>query len=170
MRGAALALVVLAAALAAACRKPAPPEPPTPEEIGAELATFPQLLVPLSTDTAKGLKRAIELRGRLENVTRDDFEQSYEVVSVNEGGVSLAVMLAYAGAWLAPSGTLSQAMSVPQFFHAFEADAQAGVAVIVAPKGNIVITRDQIPRVRAKLVDAGVSDRQLPFSLVRGSR
>ena len=55
------ALVVLAAALAACGKAPKTPAAPTPAAVGAELATFPQLLVPISTTTWAGMQKAIAL-------------------------------------------------------------------------------------------------------------
>ncbi|MDO8756704.1 MAG: hypothetical protein Q7J64_01720, partial [Elusimicrobiota bacterium] len=52
-----LLLAVLAAAALAACGQRAP-KPPTPEEAGAELATFRQLFVPISPETWKSMTLA----------------------------------------------------------------------------------------------------------------
>lgn len=164
------AFVVLAAALAACGRSPAPTAQPTPEAIGAEIATFSQILVPLSTQTISNLKIAAELKGGLQNVTTGDFTPDYQFGSVTADGKPAAVLVAFSDPWLAPTEALTMPMSLPQFLRAYEASPKASLAVLIAPRGEIIITREHLPRVRQVVAVSGRPDADLPFVLIRGHR
>ena len=139
----------------AACRKTAPPAPPTPEALGAELATFRQVLMPLTPEAL--------------NTARSDRPNPYALGSVLLDGRPAAVFAAYAGPWLAPREMLAQPMSIQQFLSAFGNDRRAGLAEVIAPKGALFFTREQLPDVIRAARAAGASDEALPFTIIRGA-
>jgi hypothetical protein len=161
-----LAFAVLAFALAA-CGRARPPAGPTADELGAEAATFVQVLVPLSAQTLAGFEEAVARLGDASSVTPADFKQTYELESFSVNGQETRVMIAYTNPWLAPATTLHRPMTVPQFLRACEAEGRD--AALVAPKGQIYIPRAQMPDVRAKLVLLGASDKDMPLVFIRGS-
>ena len=161
-----LALVVLLAVLVS-CKR-TPPKAPTPEAIGAELATFRQLLVPISSQTWTSMQESIALNG-VGHVTPDLYEQPYMHATLLVNGQNIAVMVAYTGVWLAPNRVPMQTMSVRQYMRAFAADREAYLGSVVAPKGTIYFTRAQIPDILAATRSAGASSEDIPFSVVRGA-
>lgn len=160
-----LPLVILLAAFAACGRKPA--SPPTAAALGAELATFPQLLVPPTEQTLIDWKEAVARKGA-ENVTLTSFRQSYTHGSATVNGKEVAVFVAYAGPWQAQKGMPLQLMSVPQFLRAFAADPQTDLAMVAAPKGNLFFTREQLPEIIGAVRAAGAASEDLPFTLIGG--
>jgi hypothetical protein len=161
-----LPLVVLIAALAACGRKP--PAAPTPEALGTELATYPQILVPLTPQTLEDLRDVIARKG-IENVSLSTFKQSYAHGSATVNGKHIAVFVAFAGTWQAPKGVPLQPMSVQQYLRAFAGDVETDVATLAAPKGNMFFTREQLPDVIGAARAAGASSGDLPFVVVAGS-
>lgn len=162
------ALVVLAAALAACGKAPEPPKAPTPAEVGAELATFPQLLVPISTSTWSAMQRAITLND-MTRANADQYPQPYAHYTVQAAGKDIPVIVAYTGVWLAPAPTPLQPMSVQQYLRAFGADAGTDLASVIAPKGRIFFTREQLPDVVSAARAAGATSDDLPYSIVHGA-
>lgn len=160
------ALVILAAALAA-CGKPRP-KAPTPEAVGAELATFPQLLVPISSQTWASMQAAVA-RNDAEHAAANQYPQPYAHGSVLVGGLETPVIVAYTGVWLAPAPVPLQPMSVQQYLRAFGADAGTDLAGVIAPKGSIFFTREQLPDVIGAARKAGAGSEELPYSVVRGA-
>lgn len=160
-----LALAVLAAALAS-CRKP-PIVPPTAEALGAELATFPQLLAPLTPKTVDDMLDEMKMKGTT-LPPAPSLEPQYLHGTATVNGKNIPVFVGYATPWKAPKGAPLQAMSVLQFVHAFAADTQTDVAMIVAPKGNIYFTREQEIDVFTAARAAKASSADLPFTMVRG--
>lgn len=162
------ALAVLVAGLAACKKAPPPAAPPTPEAVGAELATFPQLLVPISTSTWVSMQAAAAQN----DPTRSDANQyphPYAHSTAIVGGREFPVLVAYTGVWLAPAPVPLQPMSVHQFLRAFGADPGTDLASVVAPRGGIVFTREQLPDVSAAARAAGATSEDLPYSVVRGA-
>ena len=159
-----LALVVLIAALAA-CGKSRPGGGPTADELGAEAATFAQVLVPLSTQTLAGFEEAVKRNPS--SVTAADFPLIYEAGYATIDGRSVPVMVGYANPWLAPADVIYQPMSVPQFLRACQSEGLD--AVLIAPKGRIFISRLQLEDVRAKVVALGAPSSDMPFSFIRGN-
>lgn len=152
------AFVVLVAALAACGRGEAPPAPPSASELGAELATFRQILVPLSPATAENAK-----------LDPENFKEVYELGTTTSEGASIGVLVAYSDPWLLPASAIGRPMSVLQFLRAFGQEERAQAAALVAPKGQLYFTRAQLPGVLAGARTAGASDADLPFSAVKGS-
>lgn len=163
----AAALVVLAAALAACGKAPQTPAAPTPAAVGAELATFPQLLVPISTTTWAGMQKAVALND-MSRANADQYPQPYAHYTVMISSKEVPVIVAYTGVWLAPSPTPLQPMSVQQYLRAFGADAGTDLASVIAPKGRIFFTREQLPDVIAAARAAGATSDDLPYSVVHG--
>lgn len=161
-----LPLLVLVGALA--CGKPAPPAPPTVAAIGAELATFPQVLVPLSEKAWVDYTEAVSREGAA-NVTSASFRLAYMHGEASGKSKKAAVFVAYATPWEAPAKAPLQPMSVLQFLRAFAVDAETELAVVRAAKGGIIFSREQLPDVIGAARGAGASSEVLPFSLVRGS-
>lgn len=162
-----LVLPLLLAALAACGEKPAA-APPTPAAVGAELATFPQLLVPISSQTWAGMQQAVA-RGDPGLSFAHQYLRPYAHASVIVDGRENAVFVGYAGVWLAPAPVPLQPMSVQQFLKAFAADDGANLATVVAPKGSIFFTREQLPDVIGAARAAGATSADLPYSVVRGA-
>lgn len=160
-----LALLVMLAALAA-CGSKAPPGPPTAEAIGAELATFPQLLVPISSGAWAGMNR---IAAAYPAATPDLFPQPYAHGSAEAGGRTTAFFLGYASVWQAPAAVPLQPMSVQQFLRAFAADAATDHAGVIAPKGTIFFTREQLAEVMGAARTAGSTSADLPFMMVVGA-
>lgn len=160
-----LAFAVLAALLAA-CGSSGPSASPSSDALGAEAATFPQVLVPVSTQTLAGFEEAAARLGA-GSVTAADFQQTYELASLVVDGRPADVMIAYTNPWLAPAQMLHRPMTVAQFFRVCEAEGRD--AVLVAPKGQIFVPRAQVPDVRSKVILLGVSDADLPLAFIRGS-
>ena len=160
-------LVILLAAFGA-CRKQAPTTPPTPEALGAEIATFHQVLVPISTQTFVNMREAAARRG-IENVSPGDFLDPYALGSVLINGQTVAVFTAYTGPWQAPREMPTQPMSIQQFLRAFGSDQRSNLAAIIAPKGNIFFTREQLLDVIGAARASGASSEDIPFTVIRGS-
>ena len=156
-----LPLVLLLLALAA-CGKKAP-TPPTPEAVGAELATFPQLLVPISSSTWASMQADPG------SPTADQYPRPYAHAAVLVDGRETPVFVGYTGVWLAPAPVPLQPMSVQQFLRAFAADAETDLARVIAPKGSIFFTRGQLPDVMSSARGAGAASADLPYSVVRGA-
>lgn len=163
----AAALVVLAAALAACGKAPAPPAAPTAAALGAELATFPQLLVPISTTTWAGMQKAIAINDTT-RVDANQYPQPYAHYTVRISSTDVPVIVAYTGVWLAPAPIPLQPMSVQQYLRAFGADAGTDLASVIAPQGRIFLTREQLPDVIAAARAAGATSDDLPYSIVHG--
>ena len=164
-----LTLAVLLAALAA-CQKPAPPAsaPPTPEALGAELATFRQILVPISTQTWSEMQWAVS-HGDEERSKAYQYPQPYAHALVPLNGRDTDVLVAYTSIWLAPDLVPLQPMSVEQYLRAFEADTGTNLATLIAPMGTIFFTREQLPGILAAAKASGASSTDLPYSVVRGA-
>lgn len=160
-------LLILAAGLAA-CERPAPPPvAPTPQAIGAELATFRQLLVPISTSAWTSMQAAIA-RNDPDRAYATLYPQPYAHDTVIIDGREFPVIYAYTGAWLAPSRAPLQPMSVQQYLRAFGADPGTDLASVIAPKGRIFFTREQLPDVIAAARAAGASSEDLKYSITLG--
>lgn len=158
--------LLLAAALAACGRKPA--GPPTPQAVGAELATFPQLLVPISSATW-ALMQQEAARGGADHPSADKYPKPYARGGVVVAGKESSVFLGYTGVFLAPAPVPLQPMTVQQFLRAFAADGDTELAGVVAPKGSIFFTREQLPDVIGAAREAGATSADLPYSVVRGA-
>lgn len=153
------------AALGACARKhPAPPEP---KALGAELATFPQVLLPLSPDTMRDFKAAADTAGFA--AAAKGVWPAYALASAAVDGSTATLFVAYATPWQAPKGIALQPVSIQQFLRAFSAEGRAGVAMVVAPKGTMFFTREQMHEVGAGAEAAGGSSADLPFSFLVGS-
>ncbi|MBI2387246.1 MAG: hypothetical protein HYV14_14735 [Elusimicrobia bacterium] len=161
------ALVVLAAALAACGKTPEPPKAPTPAAVGAELATFPQLLVPISTSTWASMQAAAA-RNDPDHANANQYPRPYAHHAVRIDGRDVPVITAYTGVWLAPAPVPLQPMSVQQYLRAFGADADTDLASVIAPKGTIFFTREQLPDVIAAARAAGATSEDLPYGIVHG--
>lgn len=166
MRIAALALL----AGLAACGKPEAPAPsaPTPEAVGAELATFPQILVPISTATWTSMLEAASRNDPL-RVSATQYPHPYAHPVVLVDGKATPVLMGYTGLWLAPSPVPLQPMSVLQFLRVFGGDAGTDLASVIAPRGAIFFTRAQLPDVISAARAAGATSEDLPYSVVRGA-
>ncbi|PIR19214.1 MAG: hypothetical protein COV48_03200, partial [Elusimicrobia bacterium CG11_big_fil_rev_8_21_14_0_20_64_6] len=151
-----------------ACRKPAPPAPASPHAIGAELATFKQVLMPLTDETLENLRRAILLHGP-ESVTLTSFRQTYSHGTTTVNGAKASVLIAYSDPWRAPKGIFLQPMSVLQYLRAFANDAGTDLTMLSTPKGEIFFTREQLSEVSTAASEAGAGGEDLPFVLIRGS-
>lgn len=161
-----LALLVLLIALAACGKKPA--AAPTAEAVGAELATFPQLLVPISSQTWASMQSAA-LRKDAEHSDANQYPQPYAHATVILNGREIPAFVAYTGVWLAPTPVPLQPMSVQQFLRTFAANADMDLASVIAPKGSIFFTREQLPDVMGSARTAGAGATDLPYSIVRGA-
>ncbi len=162
-----LAFAVLLAALPA-CRKPGPPVPPTPAAIGAELATYPQLLAPLTHESMESLVEAVNSHGA-GSVTAANFRQSYLHRTAIINGVKTAVFVGYSTPWQALEKTPLQPMSVLQFLHAFAVDAETEIVMLHTPKGTLYFTREQLVDVIGAARTAGATSGDQPFTFVLGS-
>lgn len=163
------ALLLLAAALAACGTKPsAAPVPPTPEALGAELATFPQLLVPISTSTWSLMLDAGSKKDP-QGAKATWHTNPYAHVSLSIDGKHAEALIAYTGVWLAPRPAPLQPMSVQQYLQAFAADAGTDLAIVVAPKGTFYITRTQLVDVMQAASAAGAGLVDLPYSIILSS-
>lgn len=161
--------VLLAGLLLAACgRTPADPKAPPPQAVGAELATFPQLLVPISTSAWAGMQDAAA-RNDPARAVPDAYPQPYAHDSVLVEGKETSAIVAFTGVWLAPSPVPLRPMSVQQYLRAFGADAGTDLASVIAPKGRIFFTREQLPDVIAAARAAGATSEDLPYGVVRGA-
>jgi hypothetical protein len=160
------ALLLLAGALAACGKAPAPPAP-TAQALGAELATFPQLLVPVSTSTWASMQAAVA-RNDMDHANANQYPRPYAHPVVTVGGKETPVLVAYAGAWLAPAPVPLQPMSVQQFLRAFGADEGTDLASVIAPKGRMFFTREQLPDVIAAARAAGATAEDAPYGIVLG--
>ncbi len=162
-----LVLAALAAAALAACGDRTP-KAPTPEEVGAELATFRSVFVPISSDTWKRMEVAQE-REPNAHIRPNQYLNPYARSGVVVGGRDAIVSVAYTSVLLAPSPVPLEAMSVTQFLRVFEYDAESELARVIAPKGSMFIARDALPRVAAAARAAGASVDDAPYSVVRGA-
>jgi len=151
----------------AACGKK-PPAAPTAEAVGAELATFPQLLVPISSQTWASMQSAAA-RNDTEHTAANQYPQPYAHSTVRVNGRDISAFVAYTGVWLAPAPVPLQPMSVQQYLRAFAADADTDLASVIAPKGSIFFTREQLPDVMGAARNAGATTADLPYSMVRGA-
>lgn len=166
MRLAAPAVLILALA---ACGKPspAPAPPPTAAAVGAELATFSQLLMPISSTTWARMQEADE-RKDFSRTAANRYARPYAHAGALVDGKDTSVFLAYTGVFLAPAPLPLQPMTVQQFLRAFAADSETELAGVVAAQGTIFFTREQLPDVIAAARAAGAADVELPYSVVRG--
>ncbi|MEK7232583.1 MAG: hypothetical protein AAB268_02110 [Elusimicrobiota bacterium] len=160
------ALAVLAAAFAA-CGNP-PEKTPTPDAVGAELATFPQLLVPISSQTWASMQMATK-RNDVNFINANQYPQPYAHGSVLVADRDTPVILAYTSVWLAPAPAPLQPMSVQQYLRIFGAVTEINLAVVIAPKGNIFFTREQLPDIMGAVRKAGAGSEDLPYSVVHGA-
>jgi hypothetical protein len=158
----------MAAGLAACGKTPAPPAAPTAQALGAELATFPQLLVPISTATWAGMRAAVA-RNDPDRANAYQHPQPYAHHTVQIDGKDFPVIVAYTGVWLAPAPVPLQPMSVQQYLRTFGGDAGTDIASVIAPKGRIFFTREQLPDVIAAARAAGATADDLPYSVVHGA-
>ncbi len=149
-----LSLIVLLLTLAA-CRQPAPPAPPTPEALGAELATFRQVLMPLAPEALNSL--------------RDDLPDSYALGSVVIDGRPAAAFTAYTSPWRTPREMPARPMSIQQFLSAFGNDPRSQLAGVVTPKGSFFFTREQLPDIIRAARATGASSENVPFTVIRGA-
>ena len=165
-----VAFAVLAALLAACGRDktPAAPTAPTAEAIGAEMATFPQLLVPISTTTWAGMQAAAA-RNDASGLTADRYPRPYAHGTVQVNGRTTAVLAAYTSVRLAPAQMPLQPMKVQQFLRALTADDEAELGSVIAPQGHIFFTRAQLPDVVIAAAKAGAGIDDMPYSIVRGT-
>lgn len=163
-----LAALLLLAGLAACGKTEAPPAAPTPEAVGAELATFPQILVPISTTTWTSMLAAASRKDAL-GVRAIEYPRPYAHPAVLADGKETPVLMGYTGLWLAPSPVPLQPMSVQQFLRVFGADPDADLASVIAPRGAIFFTREQLPDVISAARAAGATSADLPYSVVRGA-
>jgi len=161
-----LILAGLAASLTA-CGTGAP-KPPVPEEVGAELATFRQLFVPISSETWKGMSLAAQTAPST-FIRPNQYGDPYVRDMVLVGGREVSANIAYTSVLLVPSGVPLESMSVLQYLRLFEHDAGADLARVAAPKGSIFIARDALPRVTAAARAAGSPAEDSPFSVVFGT-
>ncbi len=162
------ALVVLAVTITA-CGKAKTPEAPTgPDAVGAELATFPQLLVPISTQTWASM-RAAAAKDDISSLTADRYPQPYARATVQVNGHTTVVLPAYTSVRLAPAQVPLQVMTVQQYLRAFTADPVADLGGVVAPRGHIFFTRAQLPDVVIAAAKAGAGLEDMPYSVVRGA-
>ena len=163
------ALLVLTTLIAACGGKTTPPpSAPTAEAIGAELATFPQLLVPISTTTWASM-RAAAARGDAAGLTADRYPHPYTYATVEVNGRTAIVLAAYTSIRLAPGQMPLQPMKVQQYLRAFTADMDAELASVVTPQGHIFFTRAQLSDVVIAAAKAGAGLDDMPYSIVRGT-
>lgn len=164
------ALLVLAASLAACSRKPAAPAAPNAAALAVELATYKQVLVPLMPVTAENFARAAKFKGGAANVGPGDFQEVYAYGESLVSGSTVAVLLAYSGAWLLPQGAAARPMTPPQFLRAFMNDEAAARAVLITPKGGLIVAREQTLDVLIEARKAGAKTADLPFAVIRASK
>ena len=163
-----LGLLFFVVSLASCGRKPVPPPAPTAAALGTELATYRQVLVILSPITAENIQRVEAIKGPGHAET-GDFQEVYAHADSTVAGSSVAVIIAYSGAWLLPRGVAARPMTPPQFLRAFANDEECGRAVLITPKGTIFIERAQHLEVLISMRNAGAVAADLPFSLIRGA-
>lgn len=161
------ALVVLAASLAACGKPPEPPAAPSPEAIGSELASFRQLLVPISTSTWAGMQAAIS-HNDPSRAAAYQYPRPYAHQPVLVAGKEVSALIAYTSVWLVPAPVPLQPMSAHQFLRAFGADEGADLAGVVSPKGSFFFTREQVPDIASSARAAGASPEDLPYGVVHG--
>lgn len=164
-----LALALALAALAACGKKAPETVAPSPAAVGAELATFPQLLVPISTQTWAAMAAASE-RGDGYHSAATQYAKPYAHGVARVEGRESDVFVGYSSVLLAPAPVPLQPMSVQQFLSAFAADDATNLASVVAPKGAIFITREQLPEVIGAARAAGAPAGDMPYSVVRGEK
>ncbi len=163
-----LAALLIIAGLAACGKAEPPPAAPTAEAVGAELATFPQILVPISTATWTSMLEAASRNDPL-RVTAIQHPRPYAHPVVLVDGKETPILRGYTGLWLAPAPVPLQPMSVQQFLRVFGGDQDADLAGVVAPRGTIFFTREQLPDVISSARAAGATSEDLPYSVVRGA-
>lgn len=61
-------------------------------------------------------------------------------------------------------------MAVQQYLRAFGADEEINLASVVAPRGSIFFTREQLPKIIAAARAAGAGDADQSYSVVYGAR
>lgn len=162
-----LAAAVLLALAAAACRK-APPPGPTPEALAAELATYRQVFAPLAPETAASFRLAVEQRGP-GNVRSSDVATVYAEDAVVVAGSTVAVLVAYSGAYMMPTDVIARQMNVMQFLRDFKDREHLGGALLVSPKGRLFVPRAQLIDVLIETRKAGAPDEELPYTVIAGS-
>ena len=146
-----LMIVALTAALTACGKTKIPPSPTSAAAVGVELATYPQVLVPLS---AHPLGNA---------------ETAYQYGAATVSGSTVAAMIAYSSAWLLPDTSTARPMTPLQFLQAFASSEPCGLAVLITPKGSLLIGRSDLLDVLVAARDAGAATAELPFTAIRGS-
>lgn len=164
-------IAALAAVLAlAACGKTPPiPQAPTPAAVGAELATYTQLLAPISPETWARMQEAAARRDA-EGSLAIRHHNPYAHAAVRVDGKETAAIVAYTSAWLAPATVPLQPMSVSQFLRAFGADTGTNLASVISPHGTLVFTREQLPHVYTAALAAGAPVEDQRYSVVFGAR
>lgn len=163
-----LALLLLTTALAACHRAKETPRPPTAEELGAELAKYPQVLVPLSPDTAENMRRAAAFKGR-DSVGPGDFQPVYEHATATVAGSTVTVLMAVSGAWMLDHGAAAQPMSPTQFLRALGEDSTSRYAVLATPKGTLIVSKEQVLDAMIAAKRAGAVVEDIPFTIIRGA-
>ena len=165
-----IALLVLVAVLSACSRKPAPPATPDSTALAAELATYRQVLVLLSPKTAENFEAAAKFRGGPGNVGPGDFQEVYAYGESLVSGSTVAIMLAYSGAWQLPKGTAGRPMTPPQYLRAFIADENAAQAVLVTPKGALIVAREQTLDVLLDMKKIGAEAADIPYTVIPAAK
>lgn len=163
------ALLLLVASLAACSRKPAPPATPAPAALAVELATYKQVLVLIAPETAENFARAAKFKGA-DNVGPGDFKEVYAHGESLVSGSTVAVMLAYSGAWLLPMGAAARPMTPPQYLRTFMGDEEAARAVLITPKGTLIISREQTLDVLLETTKASAAPADLPYAVIHASK
>lgn len=161
--------ILLFAVTLTACRKPAPAGAPSAAALGAELATYRQVLVPLSPETAENIARVEKIKGPGNAVT-GDFKEVYAHGETRIAGSTVAVLVAYSGAWLLPAGFAARPMTPAQFLRAFMGEETTARAVVIAPRGSLIVSREQVLDVLLETRKASPSDADLPFALIRAAK
>ena len=144
-----LALLLLAACLTA-CRKPAPAAPGA-AALAVELTTYRQVLVLLAPESL-------------------EYKEVYAYGETLIAGSTVPVMLAYSGAWLLPRGSAARPMTPPQYLRVLMNDETAVRAVLITPKGNMVVAREQTFDVLLEMTKSGSPPADLPYAVVRASK
>ncbi len=170
MRRAAL----LAALLLSACGEKAPPPAqsgahPSADAVGAELASFAQILVPIVPASLDEYKRAAEFRGGEANVGDGDVSLSYSRGASVVAGSTITVFVGYAGAWLMPVETTARPMTPLQFLRALDSAVDCAGAVVLAPRGKLYVPREQLMDVTIAAQKADAPAKDAPLVLIRGS-
>ncbi len=163
-----LALILLAATLAACHRANNAPHAPTAEELGAELAKYPQVLLILSPETAENMRRAAEFRGT-RDISPSDFQPVYEHETAIISGSTVSVLAAVSGAWLLPPALAARPVSPPQFLRALGEDPVCRFAILTTPKGSLIVAKEQVLDALIAAKNAGAAVEDVPFTIIRGA-